>query len=1137
MPKYSEKVVCPDCGLEYAYSNVSAHRKTKKHLAGRPVQVVSVGEQKEVRPENIEIKIPVAPVFTLVLDEKKIVKPFPIDNAYQIAQIEEIKESLFDSKTRLMQPTDDLKFFRNEVNVDRKFYSTDYNAIEQGILKEYKRLVFKITSIDFEFDSKYNRKNNKQRNLDMKNHPEYKKIFDAGLKPVGSPTVTFVCMKARGVYRNVLGPKLRYDDYDDVDPGESDKWNRGGGGTTGKLILNIEVLDESYAEYKDKKEEKKNKAKKNKAIAYFDYFNTTEIDLSKYQIYPEISEAKYEMCLIHSLRLSGICQNDLMKVIAHISTVTKSKTGVVYKPVEYFRINKFEEIAQIIKKKINIEYCRNKIRDDINYEIRTKIFGNEFSETINLGMFENHLFVNDQLPYTKYSLTNYNEVKNKKNWNTIYSVNRSHKNVMLSTCTVVCLLFNAGYFKPITKIKINNINGVYEFTNSELLNTIDSDQRLFNPIEKNNSSRDVFYADLENINNTNSINIPFMAGIVSEFGQPVLYTGLNCVTDMFDYIVSISKNPVVYFHNLKYDFNLMKNCTQILKICEKKNSIYSVTINHKGIKILLKDSYKLFNKSLDDFGKCFKLLVEKSKGIAYDFYTVKNINETKHSINEYIDYLKPGEEKYFLENIKDKYENNGLTFNAIDYYKYYLNLDVLVLQGSMNKFNELMVSTFKMSIHDYLTISSYADNYFINQGCYKDIFEVCGNLRKYLSNAIYGGRVSVLEKVRKTCVNDRVNDFDGVSLYPSAIKRLCNETGLPKGPCSRWNSNIDIFKVSMAVITICITKINKKQNNPFIAYRHDSKIDYINELTGPLVVVIDRTTLEDYIKYHEIEYTILDGVFWNSGFNNTFGQKIEFMFNERLKQKSLKTVEGDILQEIYKLMMNSSYGKTILSMTEGQFIIKQEKEFLRYMFSNYLTVQDAKMLNDRQYLIKEHRVDNSYNRSIVGINILSMSKRIMNEVMGLASDNEIDIFYCDTDSMHLLDRNIPKLEKLFKEKYNRELIGGKMGQFHSDFKLGNCKNVVAIRSYFLGRKCYMDVLEGENMDGKIENGHHVRMKGISENGFNEASKGDPENIYRRLCNDETIKFNLSSSDSVRFKFTSRGVEKIEVDTFYRNVKF
>ena len=122
----------------------------------------------------------------------------------------------------------------------------------------------------------------------------------------------------------------------------------------------------------------------------------------------------------------------------------------------------------------------------------------------------------------------------------------------------------------------------------------------------------------------------------------------------------------------------------------------------------------------------------------------------------------------------------------------------------------------------------------------------------------------------------------------------------------------------------------------------------------------------------------MDGVYWNDGFNNTFGQKIEFMFNERLKQKSLKTDQGDILQNIYKLMMNSAYGKTILSSTDGNKIIKDEKHFLKYMFKNYNTVEFAQKLNDRQYIIKQHKTDESYNRAIVGINILSMSKRIMN---------------------------------------------------------------------------------------------------------------------------------------------------------------
>jgi hypothetical protein len=161
----------------------------------------------------------------------------------------------------------------------------------------------------------------------------------------------------------------------------------------------------------------------------------------------------------------------------------------------------------------------------------------------------------------------------------------------------------------------------------------------------------------------------------------------------------------------------------------------------------------------------------------------------------------------------------------------------------------------------------------------------------------------------------------------------------------------------------------------------------------------------------------------------------------------------------------------------------------------------------------------------------------MNEVMGLASDHQIDIFYQDTDSCHILDRDISKLVNLFKEKYNKELIGKNMGQFHSDFSLGSCKNVVAIRSYFLGKKCYMDVLQGEDKNGQIQNGFHIRMKGISESAFDDIAKGDPETIFKKLCNGETIRFNLTNSNSVKFKFTCNGVKKLMEGSFVRDVKF
>jgi hypothetical protein len=43
----------------------------------------------------------------------------------------------------------------------------------------------------------------------------------------------------------------------------------------------------------------------------------------------------------------------------------------------------------------------------------------------------------------------------------------------------------------------------------------------------------------------------------------------------------------------------------------------------------------------------------------------------------------------------------------------------------------------------------------------------------------------------------------------------------------------------------------------------------------------------------------------------------------------------------------------------------------------------------------------------------------MNEVMCLAEDHGIEIFYQDTDSMHLFDEDIKKLEQLFLQTYDR----------------------------------------------------------------------------------------------------------------------
>ena len=102
--------------------------------------------------------------------------------------------------------------------------------------------------------------------------------------------------------------------------------------------------------------------------------------------------------------------------------------------------------------------------------------------------------------------------------------------------------------------------------------------------------------------------------------------------------------------------------------------------------------------------------------------------------------------------------------------------------------------------------------------------------------------------------------------------------------------------------------------------------------------------------------------------------------------------------------------------------------------------------------------DDSFNRGHIGCAILSMSKRIMNEVFNVANDNNYPIYYTDTDSLHLDLENVKKLEEKYKEVYNKELNGKNLEQFHTDFNLEGAKSeIYATKSIFLGKKSYISM--------------------------------------------------------------------------------
>lgn len=342
-------------------------------------------------------------------------------------------------------------------------------------------------------------------------------------------------------------------------------------------------------------------------------------------------------------------------------------------------------------------------------------------------------------------------------------------------------------------------------------------------------------------------------------------------------------------------------------------------------------------------------------------------------------------------------------------------------------------------------------------------------------------------------------------------------------------------------VEIKITKVNKKRQFPLIGiYSQEQTRDFSNELEGQIIVV-GKITLEDLIEYQQIEFEIIRGYYYNEGFNPKIKEVIKTIFEERLKQKAAKNP----IQETYKLIMNSAYGRTILKENTMQVKYVLQKDYDKFITLHYNDIIDiTKIINSEKYRIRlVNPISDHFNVPQVGSSMLEMSKRIMNEVMCLAEDNGIFIYYQDTDSMHIDDNKIDLLSKLYKEKYDRELIGKNMGQFHCDFNSDILKvDIKSIASIFLGKKIYLDILEGKDKDGIIKYDSHIRMKGVNKEAIiNKIIPGKYENevhkvfqIYFDLYNGKEYEFDLLEGKA-KFKKNLNGSIS-SVKEFKRNIK-
>jgi len=852
-------------------------------------------------------------------------------------------------------------------------------------------------------------------------------------------------------------------------------------------------------------------ANSRKYNGFFQYENTSSIPLEKYQIYTsELTNLEKrdqnQSCLIYALQQKGISKEVLESVMVSMQDLTIN-----------IPLSKMNEIANIINKRIML-YTYDEVEMQVIKPTAKKFtYGNKNAEIINLAQYKNHIFIYEDTIYTKFYLENLKEInalenednkhlinekitktKNKIS-NVIYRQNKDKKLNTLSSLQLVVKLMKLNYF---THMSLNN-----DITNNNIqviasLDNIENDQRLFELDVTNPTTRETIYlfGDLETDVSTSKYHKLLAFGCCDINGSYMseIYPAKSNALDTIEkrdkaYALNINqmllnlvksngysnknKRVVMFFHNLKYDSTILDSFDKFYKkaMCSKDGQVYSATYCFGyELQIELRDSMKHFGGTLKSASKTFDLPICKLEAIDYNSHTIDNISSNELvSSNEYCKNLSEKDQITFNTNVLTK------KFNKSEYYLSYLKQDVLVLQQAMIKYRSLMkIVSNGLDPFEFLTVSSIAHKTAKNNGCYDDLYETKGSLRNWIQESVRGGRVYVNPEFKNTIINDVIQDFDGVSLYPSSMKKLCDKAGLPKGEIKKglFQSYNYYESKDYYFVKIQITKINKQIQIPCVCYNNDDSLKYLNEITDPIIVTVDKITLNDYITFQDIDFTIIEGIYWDNGFNKSLGNLVDHLHNERCKVKKTNKPLGDMI----KLLMNSIYGKTCQKRSDSSIMFISNKKANDYIYNHFGLIKSISQ-NSLNTVITKRAYDSSYSLNFVGAMILSMSKRIMNRTFNVMDDYNMPVFYTDTDSIHMLNKDVEKLGFEFKNKYNTDLIGENLGMFHSDFDMANCKDVVSIKHIPIATKTYLDVLKGINKTtNEVEYSKHVRMKGMTD---------------------------------------------------------
>jgi hypothetical protein len=434
----------------------------------------------------------------------------------------------------------------------------------------------------------------------------------------------------------------------------------------------------------------------------------------------------------------------------------------------------------------------------------------------------------------------------------------------------------------------------------------------------------IYYADFET-DPTVSPHRPYLCCVVSKRGDKTFVKKFrDSRTLAHQFLDYLEDGSLTYFHNLTYDSCFFMNSAENyqIKLLERTGKVIKLTLSQfaegRRTRVLtFMDSYRIIPAPLRAFAQMFNLQVHKEL-MPYKIYTAENVEKGKIPFEEFVhqfDVENPEAGDEARTQLRVNAEGAGALVDGLidilEYAEFYCVKDCLVLMYGLQKFSaDLAViykdcNTIMPQLSNFVSISAVGYSFARSFGCFDGCFELAGKPQEFILRCVSGGRCMCAGN-RKQMVEGRIQDFDAVSLYPSAMWSM---EGIPRGRPKVITPETDIWRASAFFVEISIKKLVPHADYQF--GQVFTKSENGSKMFGNTAVehfYTDKRGLKDLTEFYDIEYEVLRGYYFDDGFNRKIKAFIKKLFDLRNEYKK----SGNPLEKTIKLLLNSIYGKSIL---------------------------------------------------------------------------------------------------------------------------------------------------------------------------------------------------------------------------------